>query len=285
MATLFPDLSIMVSPPRWVCVLDPSLVLSHYGLSVAKHLGDVMEVWVVRELWHMLDNMQFYVQRPESVLVGTPSERSPDRELMARREVIQSLYDWKNARMTTNPGNLNLFWIGDRPDESFLPKNCDPLLIRRWEALAQSLDTRLNHSANDSLAAAFRDTAALATSLDSALILTYQSTTEAECNATPQICIALESWGIPCQAVDPLDAIVTIERDSLRQIVVQTGLSKFVWAGLHLAVLHLVLPDVSTRCNHTQQQSGYAPYPDSDTNHALSLSNLWKGAKGFWYCV
>ena len=53
MTALFPDLSVTVSQRRWACVLDPILALSEYGLPLVKQLGKVMDLWVVREFWHI----------------------------------------------------------------------------------------------------------------------------------------------------------------------------------------------------------------------------------------
>ncbi len=66
MAAVFPDLSLTVSQRRWACVLDPTLALSRFGLLLVKRLGEVMELWVVRELWHVLDNTQ-YDTNPQSM--------------------------------------------------------------------------------------------------------------------------------------------------------------------------------------------------------------------------
>lgn len=68
MSAVLPDLSVTISQRRWSCVLDPTLALSYYGLALVKRLRQVMEVWVVRELWNILDNTHFYLQDPASLL-------------------------------------------------------------------------------------------------------------------------------------------------------------------------------------------------------------------------
>jgi hypothetical protein len=288
MTTLSPHLSLNLNQPRWVCVLDLSLVLSHHGLSLTKHLGDLMELWVVRELWHILDNTQFYLQQPVSVLFSSVSKTSPDIEPATRQEVIRALQDWEKTRIATDPVNLKLFWIGDRPSESFLPGGTDPQLTCRWESLARSLDTRLNRNAiaSDILNSSFRDTAALSIALQSAFILTYQPLKNYQSDRPPDICIALESWGIPCQEIDPLDAIAAIERENLRQIIVQAGLSKFLWAGLRLAVLHLVLPSTSALfCETSQTRNLHFPNTEDDRERSAPIPHLWEGAQGFWHRI
>jgi hypothetical protein len=60
MAILSPNRSMTPRRQRWSCVLDPSLFFSHYGLLLVQSLGEALDLWVARELWHMLDNLDFY---------------------------------------------------------------------------------------------------------------------------------------------------------------------------------------------------------------------------------
>lgn len=288
MATLSPNISITLSQQRLTCVLDPSLALSNYGLSLTQQLGEVMELWVVRELWHILDNTRFYLQQPESVLTRAASETTADIAPAAQQEIIRALHVWEYTRMATDPISLNLFWIGDRPSESFLPRSADPQIRYRWESLARSLDTGLNRNAvaSDILMSAFQDTAALAVALRTAFILTYQPLQNNSTDQSPDICAALESWGIPCHVIDPLDAIATIERDNLRRLIVQAGLSKLLWAGLHLVVLHLVVPSAFGLCDRIDPDlDNGSPSIDGYAEHPGLTTNLWQGAQGFWYRI
>jgi hypothetical protein len=285
MATLSPNISITLSQQHLTCVLDPSLALSNYGLSLAKQLGEVMELWVVRELWHILDNTRFYLQQPESVLTRAASETTADIAPAARQEIIQALHVWEYARMATDPISLNLFWIGDQPGESLLPARADPQLIWRWESLACSLDNQLqgNTLTSETLALAFRDAAALATALNFAFILTYQLPEARATSLPPDICVALETWGIPCREIYPLDAIAAIERDNFRHLLVSAGLSKLLWMGLHLAILHLVVPSASTLCCGVERTQELLS--SEDVSNTDSTSNYWQGARGFWYPI
>lgn len=267
-------------------ILDPSLALSPYGLPIAKHLGNVLELWIVRELWHILDNIQFYQQHPESLLVKTTVATTPVIQSINPQEIIQTLEDWKFLRVTTVPTKLNLFWIGDNKSESFLPSDADSQLIWYWELLAHSLDNRLDkHSlTSTTLTSAFRDTIALAAALKSSFILTYQLPEKPDTNLPPpDICIALESWGIPCQQIAFNDPIATIEREHLLHLIVRAGLSKFLWAGLNLAVLHLVLPSAS-HLHHGEETQETQDFGIEDHTEKFTLTpNLWQGARGFWY--
>ena len=292
MISLSPQISINLNQHRLTCILEPSLALTHYGLPLAKNLGNFLELWVVREFWQILDNIYFYQQHPESLVLKTTMERAPTVQAASHQEVIQTLKDWESFRIATVPAKLNLFWIGEKPSESFLPSNADPQLIYHWESLARSLDNQLerNSVTHNTLTSAFRDTAALAAALRSAFILTCQSPAKQNTNLPPEICTALENWGIPCQEIDSHDPIATIERENLLHLIIQAGLSKFLWAGLNLAVLHLVVPSASLLRYGTEaiQKTQSSQMQGCTEESALTSNlspNLWEGTRGFWYRV
>jgi hypothetical protein len=285
-----PNLSITLNQRHWSCVLAPSLFLSDYGLLLVQALGETLELWVARELWHILDNPSFYLQQPESILPHRVLEASGGAP---QQQVIQVLKNWESVRAETHPANLNLFWIGDKPGESFFPRGTDPQLMDRWEALAGSLDSQLGQQSITShvMASAVRDTAALAVALSSAFILTHQPTPEST-NSPPEICLILEQWGIPCQQIDPPDLIATIERENLLQLIISTGFSKFLWAGLQLVVLHLVVPSTFNAYCKAQppqmihsfnQESDPTALPIGSSCVSPSVDRVWEGAQGFWY--
>jgi hypothetical protein len=84
-------------------------------------------------------------------------------------------------------------------DEIYFPH----LLIWDYETLAHSLENQIEKhlNLNENLTSVFRDTIALAITLDSSCILTYQRSQEKEENLPPKICLALEQWEIPCSAL------------------------------------------------------------------------------------
>jgi hypothetical protein len=282
MVTLSPNLSITLSQQRWSCVLDPNLFLSHYGLLVVKSLGKTLELWVARELWHILDNPDFYGKPSELAISPTEPGQSPELQTVKKMQVLK---DWEALRAETLPVDLNLFWIGDRPGESFLPQGTEPQIMARWEGLARSLDQRWPALATSGsmLASAFRDTTALAAVLGSAFILTYQPSEESDqINGPPEICQVLEQWGIPCRQLDALDPIAVLERASLLQLIIPTGLAKLLWAGLRLIVLHLVVP--STLIIGSNAQPPEMLYSlDEESAPDGSRLNIWEGTQGFWY--
>ena len=280
MAKLSPQFSITLSQQqRLTCIVDSRLALTHYGLPLAKNLGNFLELWVVREFWQILDNIHFYQQHPESLQLKT------DVSTVNQQEVIQTLQDWESVRMATVPAKLNLFWMGDKLSESFLPSNADPQLIYHWESLARSLDNQLERNSIDhtALISAFRDTAALAAALKSAFIFTYQPSAQ-DRNLPPDICTAFSSWGIPCHQIDSHDPIAAIERENLLHLIIQAGLSKFLWAGLNLAVLQLVVPSASLLRYGTEEiQASQSLGREGYTEKSALTPNLWEGARGFWY--
>jgi hypothetical protein len=285
MTILAPNLSITLNQRRWACVLDPSLILSPYGVLLVQSLGEVLELWIARELWHILDNPSFYLTQPEWVMPQTELGLSPELQTVAQQKRLQVLKRWELLRVQTPPGALNLFWIGDRSADSFLPNGTEPQFIQSWEILARSLDRRLQEqsTSGNMMASAFRDTAALAAVLGSAFILTYQPLGESgKVNTPPEICQVLEQWGIPCRQIDSLDAIAVMERENLLPLMISTGFSKFLWAGLHLIVLHLFVPSAFTTGCKTQR-SWVPPSWDDEEIPEACLLDCWEGAKGFWY--
>jgi hypothetical protein len=252
--------------PPMTCVLDPALVLSQHGVALVKCLGSVMELWVVRELWHILNDTTFYMTQPQLIAPrDTLSERTREQECHTLEEIVRSLKEWEKFRVETDLTGLNLFWFGDSPRESYLPKNRHPDIFWQWESIVSCLDRQLNplHTTEYMLPLVFRDTTALVAALGSATILTYQTPVEYEHNLPPAICKELENWDISCQALTDRDSIVAMERTYLHDLIIQTDSAKFLWAGIHLTILHLFLPAAL-------QESQQIP---------------WSKAKGFWYSI
>lgn len=282
-AALVPDFSMTLRQRRWACVLDPTLALSNYGLPLVKQLGELMELWIVRELWHILDNSQFYIHQPNLI----SSQEAPVPLLQystASHQVVQTLKEWERLRTTTDRNSWNIHFLADVIGESCVPTGIDANIIGRWESLAQSLDAHLDNqiSKPDTLTFAFRDLAALAAARP-ACVLTHRVNEEA-----PAICKLLEQWGIACQQIEPTNPIADIEREQFRSLLVHAGLSKFLWAGLNLAVLHLVVPAAATlSTTYDQNWSDEYSFPEiaeSTVDRAMP-TNLWQDAKGFWYSI
>jgi hypothetical protein len=280
------ELSIKFNQPHRTCVLDPLLALSSYGIPLVKQLGTVMDLWVGREFWHVLENSQFYLQHPELLLLN---RAMPDRTeyiaAFSAPEIIQSLQEWEKFRREIDFDRQNLYWIGDRLNESSLPRDMPPNTIRDYEILARALDDRIPRSseASDTLTLLLSDTLALSASLNSSFILTRQYTADLN-SLLPEICLELESFGITCEMVMREDEMVAIEQDYLRQLFVQVGLSKLFWAGLRINILHLLVPSIlqsgiSLEYNTTSQVVNSSKVDDFNKLD----TNLWAKTRCFLY--
>jgi hypothetical protein len=167
------------------------LALSSYGTPLVKQLGTVMDLWVGREFWHVLDNIQFYLQHPELLLLNrVMPDRTEYIAAFSATEIIQSLHVWGEFRQEIDLEQIKIFWVGDRLNESSLPKNLPPNTIRDYELLARSLDNRIPRSpqASETLSSLLSDTVALSASLNSSFILTRQYTAD-DRPLLPEICL------------------------------------------------------------------------------------------------
>jgi hypothetical protein len=265
------------------CVLDLSVLLTPYGLELVKSLGTVLELWISRELWHILNDTHFYLRDSQSILLANVSAQlNPSPFSIEQEAALQNLASFS---MDVGLTHLNLFWIGDRLGESLIPPYTDSRLLHRWELLAQALDSYINQQqkTHDPLTPVWRDTLSLAAALDAAFILTVQPIGKTQ--DLPDVCRTMAGWGIACREIEPLDAIATLERDSLRQLFVQAGLSKFLWAGLNLTILHLIVP-AAALCGNTNFVSidHFADSESNITNSAFTF-NPWNDSQGFWYRI
>jgi hypothetical protein len=283
--TSSPELSVKFHQPHRNCVIDPMLALSSYGIPIVKQLGTVMDLWVGREFWHVLDNTQFYLQHPELLLLN---RAMPDRTeyiaAFSAPEIIQSLQAWGEFRQEIDLEQMKIFWVGDRLNESSLPKNLPPNTLRDYELLARSLDNHIPRSpqASETLSALLSDTVALSASLNSSFILTRRYPAD-DNPLLPEICLELESFGIPCQMLKLEDEMVAIERVYLRQLFVRAGLSKFLWAGLQLNVLHLLVPSI-LQFDRMTQKYDESRFNSFATNEPDRIDrNLWVGTQCFFY--
>ncbi len=239
MAAVLHDISVNIGPRRFACVLDPTLALSPLGLPLARRLCQGMEIWLVRELWHILDDSQYYLERPETLWEGEAGAgvTAGAGEDLRFQQVRQTLRGWEQIRLSTDLSGLKCCWIGDGPAESLIPEDRDPGLVARYEWLSALLDARID--ARATLANCFRDVAALAVALDTALVLTQVTDTDQE---PPAIGQALGRWGLPCRRITTDDRLCALESAGISQALVRAGVAKLIFAGLRLAVLHVVAP-------------------------------------------
>lgn len=277
--TLLPDVLISLNQRRRACVLDPTLALSDYGLALVKQLGELMELWVVREFWHMIDNTQFYCQQPEFILETSAIEASSPLS----PQVVRVLKEWERLRNTTDRNHWNVHFLADVLGESYLPNGTDPGIIQRWESLAQSLDNRLEQPLTHiaPLTLAIRDLTALAAACP-AYILTYRSSP----TPTPHLCTILEKWQIPCREIPLTDSLAAVEREQFRQLLVHAGLAKLLWSGLDLILVHLMVPRAATLSSGVDWADDLSFSDLANFADEVQVEpDLWEGARGFWYSL
>lgn len=265
------------------CVLDLSVLLTPYGLELVKCLGTILELWIARELWHILNATHFYSRYSQSnPLLDISAQASLSPFSVEQAAALQNLAFFK---MDTTLTHLNLFWIGDCLGESLLPPHTGSRLLERWELLAQALDCYIDQQekTHDPLTPVWRDTLSLAAVLDAAFILTVQPVGETQ--DLPDICRTMKDWGIACREVEPLDAIATLERDNLRQLIVRAGLSKFLWAGLNFAILHLIMPAAKLCSNTNPVSTDHCANSESNITSSTLTPNPWNNSHGFWYRI
>jgi hypothetical protein len=272
--------SIFAKPvkDRYSCVLDPTLAFSEHGLPLVKCLGEIIDVWIAREFWYVLDNIHFYTQHPELLIARKSTEK--------KEEIIRVLKQWKYVCDHTDLLGVRLFWVKDKLRESLLPNGTNPSIIQQFEFFACLLNEQINQhftEAGETLRSSFRDTLALSAALGSTFILTHQSPRDAAENSPPAICLALENWGIACKAIERLDEMAVVERNCLRHIIVQAGLSKHIWAGLKLSVVHLLVPLLGDDWSLPQSQESSIAEMKGIIQSPTSVKNLWKEVQGFWY--
>jgi hypothetical protein len=278
MAAFSPPILANPIKDRYSCVLDPTLAFSDHGVALAKCLGEIMDVWIAREIWYVLDNIHFYTQRPELLLTKKSFEK--------KEEIIRALKQWKCVFDQTDLLGVRLFWVKDKLRESLLPNGTNLSIIQHFEFFACLLNEQINQhfsEAGETLRSSFRDTLALSAALGSTFILTHQSPRDAAENFPPAICLALENWGISCQAIEQLDEMAVVERDYLRHIIVQAGLSKHIWAGLKLSVVHLLVPLLGDKWSLPPLQESSITEMKNFIQPSTSVQNLWQEVQGFWY--
>jgi hypothetical protein len=266
----FPDLSVQVTRRRSRCVLDPNLALSRNGAMLARLLAPYAEQWVGTEFFNVLDSATLYQQEPE-LLVW------PGNDKAAIAEVPEILRDWTRLR---DEAGRYLNWVGDALRESCLPEEIDETVLSRWESASRTLDLRLPKviEATGPLIAAMRDAVALCAALPSARILGRGTP-----GKPPLICRHLQKWGLACAQLSFDDELVSAERAGLRQLLVEAGIAPFIWGGLRLAVVHLLLP----YAGRLESEPGSGPEDDPAvfSDEAEPARNPWEDAQCFWYDV
>jgi hypothetical protein len=273
---IWPDLSVQISRRRWRCVPDPVLCLSRIGAAFVRGLTAHAEVWLGPEFLNILDSWMLYDRDPELLTRSLGNRQPPDGMRHALRV-------WLRLREEAGRSSGRLCWVRDALRESSLPAGMDELVVPRWELMAEALDERLSKASETSGPgiAAMRDAAALGAVLPGAVLLTLCEPGERQ--AAPLICRHLETWQLPCRRLGIDDDLVTLERSLLLQLLVEAGLAGFLWGGLRLAVVHLLVPG-HFRLPASHGFAGVEEEPDFLADgEPIPLNGAWEDAQSFWY--
>jgi hypothetical protein len=254
------DLSFTVSQHKLACVLDPTLVLAHaQGPALALRLTRVLEPWLTRSFWHVID---------ASDLLYAPALRDSTTEPPNEAAVA----GWIALRDSNDASSWLLRWIGDNHAESQLRDSSDAAVIERYEMLADALAHRSERAseprrrwASVDPAANAIDALALSATLDGALILG-----EVPASGAPWPVQALDQAGLEATALIPMpaDTVFAAERQLLRSLLAGAGLAALLARLPRLAVVHVATGTQATAASV------------EDGAHA---ADPWAGARAWWY--
>lgn len=276
--------------PAAGCVVDVTLSLRPCGLFWTLSLAETMPVWLPQGHWALVEGEAYTRDERVTCRLGGASGAAGASAFRA------AVREWAMARTRLRlEGRPNVFWTADSWTESVVPKDDDPGLLDRRDALAAALDVRLlsrgapgkpcsvadlmtvdtcrDYAAPDILADCARDTLALSASLKGPrpMVLTAM----AEADDAPSLVQWLDRAGIPCKRLET-GAVREAVRWQLAPALLRSGLAVPVEAGrLRLAGLMLVAPRVAAA---TLDES-----LDWDAASAVELREFWNDASAIWW--
>ncbi|MGB8843771.1 MAG: hypothetical protein WCC64_22185 [Aliidongia sp.] len=268
------EFSVQVSRRRWRFVVDPHLCLGQDGAAFICGLTSSAEIWLGPEFLNILDSWHLYDRKPGLLMPGGHHKAD---------DIQHALYIWLRLRDEAGLGGRRLFWVRDAVRESCLPADIDDSVVPRWEAMAEALDERLSKAAEPSgpMVAAMRDAAALTGLLSGAVLLTLCD--PAEPAAAPVLCRHLQAWNLSCRHLDLKDDLVARERSLIVQLIIESGLCGFLWGGLRLAIVHVVVPG-HYRLPLDHGLAGPGDEPEFlGESEPRPIKGVWEGARAFWY--
>ncbi|ESA38290.1 hypothetical protein N836_33210 [Leptolyngbya sp. Heron Island J] len=267
------------------CVIDPILALSKYGPDITRQLSSILNLWVSRELWNILNDTDFYLNNLAKLVPQNVSHPLFGRGYTTSLAgLTQSLKIWEEIRSASDLNGLQFFWIGDSLKNSLFPER-DYLLVEKWERLTSTLDVEIgnNHADNNALIFACRDAISLLATIQTSFILSYQDENEYLNGHPPKICKFLESLNISCRSIVLEDAFASIETDNLRQVLTLANLAQYKWCGIHFCVIFMVLPLTRTQISMGIDNN----YPTASQSVSIRPAvdetlDIWREASVFW---
>lgn len=275
-----PPLSVTVSAKRWSLVLDAGLALSRYGMLLAQRLGEEFDLWLVREMWRILDNIECYPDPEKLIAGGGGAERGAGNE-----DFHLILKQWEWARTASDLSRLKWFWVGDARYESLHPPGMDGNLVYRFEKLAAGLDRRQGPEAETGSdlfrADSFRDALALTAALTPyrAFILTsYGDDDPSSSTGWPAICTYFAQV-TGCQP-EMIKGENRFLRDYLHPILLRSGINELLWTKVKLAAVHLLVPEAVV-LPPPEKEDGFF----GEETETAGDQHLWRDAACFWYPI
>ncbi len=102
----------------------------------------------------------------------------------------------------------------------------------------------------------------------------------------PEICRTIETWGMTCQNLPSNDAMFAKEREVLHQLLIATDTAKYLWAGVHLIMLHLVNPpgfEQSKELVHSYEEANTITEESKKADQIAC--QMWQKTRAFWYSL
>lgn len=258
------DLSLSVSQRKLPCVLDPTLALGHgQGPELASRLVRVMEPWLTRSFWQLIDASDLISRDPPGQETGVRAQ--PDADALAT---------WIGWRDRTDAGSWTFRWIGDNFAESQLQDAAEADVVDRYENLSEALSRRCASDWTDCsgwvggfdpLVVAL-DALTLSATLNGALLLSLPAPRGA---TEPWPVQALRRLQIETTHLDPMpeQSLFAAERTWVRQALATAGVVTLLQSLPPLAVVHVAIDSAS---GGDRKQSGIDP---------------WAAARAWWYSV
>ena len=261
MTGMLPRTGVATSQCKAV-IIDGRLALSRYGLLISLRLADRARVWLVRTLWSLLDNDQFFQDRPELIDDnGRPGEAAT------------MLAEWRRAWLGANMLN-RCCWIGDARHESLLPFDMPEGSVERFEFLSGLFDGRNPAGRGESpLGECARDAICLAAVLcaSGSVILTPGGRNGHE----SRLCTMLEAAGIPCAEIEDERAAAMLSAETLPTGLVPLA-RQLAGNGFELAAVHLLVPHALVASPADADDLEWpAQLPEGEVDPWADASALW----------
>jgi hypothetical protein len=295
------DLSITLGARRPRLVLDPWLCLDGAGPVLIQRLQALAELWIVREMWHILDDSHYFALYPNALVsteggkhalrdyralfanpedapnadprssqLGQTQESGSDARALELRRTLQF---WDQIRISSDLSGLRLFWIGDGLAESLLPDGSPTWIHPLHERLARWLDTKLEPKSP--LACAQRDALALSLCLGGVPVLSLRDRAGEAFSLTSW----LSATNMSCAAIPDGDRFAALERELWTSILVRANCTPLMWDGLHLSLVH-----VHAALPPNAQHEGPAQVESSDELVELCPDHV-EQARAYWFAL